>query len=181
MTVAAFVLGLLGFGVAVSSLTWQVYTFLMQGARPKLTPVVGYHYGGGLLTNDASRDVRESLRSATAQFPPGGQLVVGVNVVNAGRAPFHVAKWAIRVDPARTSFVSVDDPQGCPSVPHDIAPGAEATFFTGLVNIRALSAASGAIDRRRQLVVATVTSGGRTYTSKPIAPENIAIQMAGGT
>lgn len=66
MTVAAFILGLLVFGVAVSSLTWQVYTFRMQGARPKLTPVVGYHYGCGLLTNDASRDVRESLRSAIA-------------------------------------------------------------------------------------------------------------------
>jgi len=175
MTVAAFVLGLLGFGVAVSSLTWQVYTFLMQGARPKLTPVVGYHYGGGLLTNDATRDIRESLRSATAQFPPGGQYVVGVNVVNAGRAPFHVAKWAIRVDPAGTSFVSVDDPPGCPSVPHDIAPGADATFFTRLVNLRALSAASGAIDRRRQRLVVTVESGGRTYTSKPIAPVNLTI------
>lgn len=173
MTVAAFVLAVLGFGVGVASLTWQVYTFLMQGARPKLTPVVGYHYGGGLLTNDATRDVRESLRSAISQFPPGGQFVVGVNVVNAGRASFHVAKWAIRVDPARTSFVSVDDPTGCPSVPHDIAPGAEATFFTGLVNIRALSAASGAIDRRRQQVVATVTSGGRTYTSKPMALVNL--------
>ncbi|BBY67753.1 hypothetical protein [Mycolicibacterium helvum] len=178
MTIAAFILGLLGFGVAVSSLTWQVYTFLMQGARPKLTPVVGYHYGGGLLTNDASRDVRESLRTSISQFPQGGQFVVGVNIVNAGRAPFHVAKWALRADPARTSFVSVDDPLGCPSVPHDIAPGAEATFFTGVVNIRALSAASGVIDPRRQRIIATVESGGRTYTSKPIASANLAIGSA---
>lgn len=166
MTVAAFILAVLGFGVAVSSLTWQVYTFLMQGARPKLTPVIGYHYGAGLLTNDATRDVSASLRSAVSQFPPG-QFVVGVNVVNAGRAPFHVAQWAIRVDPAGASYVSTDDPIGCPAVPHDIAPGAEATFFTGIVNIRALSAASGAIDTRRQKVIATVTSGGRTYKSKP--------------
>lgn len=113
MTVAAFILGVLGFGVGVASLTWQVYTFLMQGARPKLTPVIGLHYGGGLVTNDATRDVRQSLRSMVAQFPPG-QLVIGLKVVNAGRAPFHVAGWAMRVDPAGTSFVhgSIDMRRG---------------------------------------------------------------------
>lgn len=71
--------------------------------------------------------------------------------------------------------MSVDDPPGCPSVPQDIAPGADATFFTGLVNLRALSAASGAIDRRRQRLVVTVESGGRTYVSKPIASVNLTL------
>jgi hypothetical protein len=179
MTLAAFILAVLGFGIAVSSLTWQVYTFLMQGARPKLTPVVGYHYGGGLVANDnATRDVRDSLRSAAAQLPPG-QLVVGVKVVNAGRAPFHVARWAIRSDPSGTTFVPTDNPTGCPPIPCDIPPGAEQIFFTELANGRALTAASGAIDSRPQRLVATVSSSGRTHVSKPVAPANLAIESGG--
>lgn len=109
MTVATFVLAVLGFGVGVSSLTWQIYTFLMQGARPKLTLVIGLHYGSGLVTNDATRDVRQSIRSAAEQLPAGA-LIIGVKIVNAGRAPFHVAGWALRSDPAGTSFVPVDNP-----------------------------------------------------------------------
>jgi len=167
MTVAAFVLAVLGFGVGVSSLTWQVYTFLMQGARPKLTPVIGLHYGSGLVTNDATRDVRQSIRSAAEQLPPGA-LIIGVKIVNAGRAPFHVAGWALRSDPAGTSFVPVDNPIGCPAVPHDVPPGAETIFFTGLDNVRGLTSISERIDGRPQRLVVTVTSGGRTYVSKPI-------------
>ncbi len=158
---------MLGFGIAVSSLTWQVYTFLMQGARPKLSPVVGYHSGGGLVANDnATRDVRESLRSAVEQLPPG-ELIVGVKVINAGRAPFHVARWPIRADPSGTTFVPVDNPIGCPEVPCDIPPGAERIFFTGLANARVLAAASGAIDSRHQRVVATGRAvAGRTCLSR---------------
>jgi hypothetical protein len=55
VTVAAFVLGVVGFGVAISSLTWQVCTFLMQGARPKLTPIVGFRSGGGLVQRRHAR------------------------------------------------------------------------------------------------------------------------------
>lgn len=175
MTVAAFVLGVLGFGVGVASLTWQVYTFLIQGARPRLTPVIGLHYERGLITNDASDDAREALLAHVAQFPPG-QLVIGVRVVNAGRAPFHVARWAMRSDPAGTLFVPVDDPIGCPAIPCDIPAGAEETFFTGLINIRGLASISEAVNSDRQRLVATVSSGGRTYVSKPVAAENLAIE-----
>ena len=100
MTVAALILGILGFGVGVASLTWNIVSFLWQGARPKLTPIVGFRSTGGLVWNDASRDVRESLASAARQMPPG-PLVIGVKVVNAGRAPFHVAEWALVVTRAQ--------------------------------------------------------------------------------
>nr|WP_173283642.1 hypothetical protein [Rhodococcus sp. NS1] len=176
MTVAAFVLSVLGFGIAVASLTWQVYTFLMQGARPALTPVVGLlTVGGGLVTNDATRDVRASLMSAAAQLPPG-QLIVGVKVVNAGRAPFHVAKWALRADPSGAVFQVMGEQVGSPSVPCDIPPGAEQIFFMyldGAVNLRrSLESVEGAPQR----IVATVSSGGRTYASKPIAAELLSIE-----
>ncbi|MGC2654992.1 MAG: hypothetical protein WA317_15685, partial [Mycobacterium sp.] len=124
MTVAAFILAVVGFGVGAASLTWQVYTFLMQGARPKLTPIIGMLTPPGILTNDASRDIRASLASAAKQLQPG-PLIVGVKIVNAGRGPFHVAGWAIRADPGGTSFKVVGEQIGSPGVPCDIPASAE--------------------------------------------------------
>jgi hypothetical protein len=174
VTVAAFILAVLGFGVGVASLTWNIVSFLWQGARPKLTPIVGFRSPGGLVWNDASRDVRESLASAAKQMPPG-PLVIGVKVVNAGRAPFHVAEWALCSDPSKTSLKQFDNPLGSPVVGCDIAPGASETFFTELNAAYALASASQAIDGKPQRIMVTVSSGGRTYVSKPVATANLAL------
>lgn len=176
VTVAAFVLGILGFGVGVSSLTWQVYTFLMQGARPKLTPVIGMLTGDGtgILTNDATRDIRPSLASAAKQLQPG-PLIVGVKVVNAGRASFHVAGWNIRADPGGTSFNVLGEQIGSPEVPCDIPAGAERTFFMFLDAATNLKSGADRIEGTPQRIVATVSSGGRTFVSKPIVSVNLQI------
>src|SRR5258705_11618083 len=113
----------------------------MQGARPKLTPIVGMLTPGGIVTNEATRDVRASLWNAAQQLQPG-PLIVGVKVVNAGRAPFHVAGWELRADPTGPSLKSVDVPPGGTAVPHDIPPGAEAMFITDMDRARALVSTS---------------------------------------
>lgn len=174
VTVAAFVLGVLGFGVGIASLTWQVYTFLMQGARPKLTPVIGMLTAGGsgIVTSDATRDIRESLVSVAKQLQPGPPIV-GVKVVNAGRASFHVAEWAIRADPCGTSFNVVGEQIGSPVVPCDIPAGAQQTFFMYLDAATNLKAGADRIEGAPQQIVATVSSGGRTFASKPIAAVNL--------
>jgi integral membrane sensor domain MASE1 len=41
VTVAAFVLGIIGSVLSASALGWNVVQFRMQGARAKLTPVAG--------------------------------------------------------------------------------------------------------------------------------------------
>jgi hypothetical protein len=174
VTVAAFVLSVLGFGVGVSSLTWQVYTFLMQGARPKLTPIIGMLTPPGILTNDATRDIRSALASAAKQLQPG-PLIVGVKVVNAGRAPFHVAGWTIRADPSGTSFNVLGEQIGSPGVPCDIPAGAERTFFMYLEAAVNLKSGADRIEGTPQRIIATVSSGGRTFTSKPIASVNLLI------
>jgi hypothetical protein len=174
VTVAAFVLAVLGFGVGVSSLTWQVYTFLMQGARPKLTPIVGMLTPGGILTNDATRDVRYSIESAVKQMPPG-PLIVGVKVVNAGRASFHVADWNIRADPSGVSFNVLGEQLGSPTVPCDIPAGAERTFYMHFDAARTLKTGADRIEGKTHRIVATVSSGGRTFASDPIAPESLSM------
>jgi hypothetical protein len=174
MTIAAFVLGVIGALLAAASLTWNVVAFLFQGARPKLTPLIGMRYAGGLVHNDATHDVRESLASAAAQLSPG-PLVIAVKVVNAGRAPFHVAEWAVRCDPSKTSLKQFDSPLGSPAVPCDIAPGASEIFFTELNAAYALAAAGKAAEGKPQRIVLTVSSGGRTYVSKPVHPASLAL------
>jgi hypothetical protein len=169
MTVAAFALGIIGALLAAASLTWNIVAFLFQGARPKLTPVIGMLTAGGMVTNDATRDVRAALASVAEQLSPG-PLIVGVKVVNAGRAPFHVAGWELRADPHGASFKVLDDPIGSPAVPCDIPAGAEKTFFMRLDGARALASGCEAIEGKPQRIVVTMSSGGRTYVSKPVEP-----------
>ena len=169
MTVAAFILGIAGTVLAALSLGWQVLSFRLQGPRPKVSPVVGLYYGGGLLANDATRDARPFLRAIAEQLPPDvGQLVVGINVVNTGRAPLHVAGWALRSEPMGALYLPGDGPIGCPAIPCDVPPGAEQNFFTTVDSIRGLASIAEAVDGDRQRLIATVTSGGRTYVSEPI-------------
>ncbi|BDB44744.1 MULTISPECIES: hypothetical protein [Mycobacterium] len=166
MSVAGFVLGLVATVLAVASLGWQIGTFLRQRPRPRLTAVIGRLTPDGLLTNDASADVRECLSNAAEQFD---DLVIGVKVVNAGRAPFHVDGWAIRSDPDGTSLVPIGKPVAGADVPHEIPPAGSAVFLTELAHAHHFSdVAAGVADQR---LVLTVSSGARTYATKPIATE----------
>jgi hypothetical protein len=100
---------------------------------------------------------------------------VGVKVVNAGRAPFHVAAWELRADPNGATFTVLDDPIGSPAVPCDIPAGAEKTFFMHLSGARALASGCEGIDGKPQRIVVTVSSGGRTYVSDPVKSANLTI------
>lgn len=124
MTVAAFVLGIIGAVTGALSIGWSVAQFVLTGARPNLTPVVCILSGGKLYAMPATKDVRQDLQGSLANL--GGKVVVGVEVVNAGRSPFHVTGWAWRTDPAGISAMD-KGPQG-PRPPHEIAPGASQTF-----------------------------------------------------
>lgn len=167
MSVAGFVLGLVGTVLAVASLGWQLVAQRMQRPRPKLTPVVGRLTRDGLVTNDASRDVRESLANIAEQLEDI-PLIIGVKVVNAGREPFHVAGWAVRSDPDGTSLVPLEKPIAGAAVPHDIPPGGCALFLTELQHTYRFAAA---VEGESPRIVLTVSSGTRTYATKPVAPE----------
>jgi hypothetical protein len=168
VTVAAFVLGIIGAVLATGSLGWNIASFVLQGARPKLTPVVGPNYGGGAFPIDATKDVRPFLRSVEAQLKAdAAERIIGVTVVNKGRADLRVTGWAFRGLPAGTVFLP-PEVAGCPSVPCSIPPGDEQTFFTTLGRIRLVTAFNEAVGGGRpQRLVVTVTSGGKTCTSKP--------------
>lgn len=176
MTVAALILGIIGTVLAAGSLGWQVWSFVLQGARPKLTPVVGFLTPGGLVYKDATTDVRHGLRSAASQVTPG-PLVMGVKVANDGRAPFDVTGWAVRADPSTVSFLVLDNQIGGPPIPCDIAPGGEAVFVTELINATALAEGGKAVDGKPQQITLTVSSGSRTFSTKPVHPAALTLQQ----
>src|SRR5262245_39825330 len=103
MSVAALVLSIVATVLALAALTWHVVEHNRRGPRPQLTPLVGLATPDGLLSFDAGGpDVRDALAHA-ARTQPRSPLIVGVRVVNAGRAPLQVASWALRADPAGTT------------------------------------------------------------------------------
>ena len=174
MSVAGFVLGLVGTVLAVVSIGWQVVTLRLARPRPKLTAVIGQLTPAGLVTNDASSDVRESLTDAAERLEDS-PLIIGVKVVNAGREPFHVAGWAIRADPEGTSLVPTEKPIAGADVPHDIAPGGSAVFLTELQHAHRFADAAAGTEGEPPRLVLTVSSGARTYATKPVAPELISV------
>lgn len=175
MTVAAFVLGVVATVLAAASLTWQLAAVLLRGAQPKLTPVVGLLTPEGLVANDAASNVSDSLARAADQFQPG-RFVLGVKVVNTGREPFHVDEWAIRADTDGTSLIPGEAPDGGTRVPHDIAPGASAIFITDLQRAHRFADVTEGLSGLP--IVLTVSSGTRTYVTKPVAPELFSLGRA---
>jgi hypothetical protein len=102
--------------------------------------------------------------------------VVGVEVVNAGRAPFHVAKWELRSEPGAMSYGQFHPPMpGTPAVPCDIQPSASATFFAELHHAYTVASVAEANTGKPQRVTVRVESGSRTYETDPIAAVNVAL------
>lgn len=178
MSVAGFVLGLVATVLAVFALGWQLVTFLHHRPRPRLTPLVGRLTPEGLVTNDAGSDMREALADA-AERPE--DTIIGVKVVNAGRVPFHVAGWAIRADPDGTSLVPLDKPVAGDEVPFDIPPGGHAVFLTELQHAQRFAGAAENATVEPARLVLTVSSGARTYATKPVAAELFSTDHAGGS
>lgn len=167
MDVAALVLGIIGTVLAAGSAGWNVAQYLLSGARPSLTPVVGTDYGGGALNIDATSDVRPTLRALEAQLDADpADRIVGVTVVNKGRADLRVTRWSFLV--AGKTFLPPPDPR-CPDLPCTIPPGGEETFFTALNRVRFVAVNDAVDGGRPPRVVATVTSGGQTRTSRPFS------------
>ncbi|MHA7648564.1 hypothetical protein ACX9NE_02095 [Mycobacterium sp. ML4] len=181
MSVAGLVLGVIGTVLAVISLGWQFTGYRLQRPRPRLSPVIGRLTPDGLVTNDASADVRESL-AAVAEHLEDIPLIIGVKVVNAGRAPFHVGGWAIRSDPDGTSLVPVEKPIAGADVPHEIPPAGSAVFLTELRHAHRFAAAAEKAGETADTagppprIVLTVSSGTRTYRTKPVALELFSLE-----
>lgn len=180
MDVAGLVLGIIGTVLAAASVGWNVAQYLLSGARPKLTPIIGANYGAGAFRVDATKDARPTLLALEAQLEANAQdRILGVTVVNRGRADLRVTGWEFRVRPAGARHFPAAVP-GSPAIPCTIPPGGEETFFTSAATVCPATAAVQAAAGRSQRLVAMITSGGCSYESKPIARENFGTWLDGG-
>lgn len=167
MSVAALSIAIVGVILAASSLTWNIVLFLLQGARPRVTAIMGaVTADGNLIVGPALPGMVESITRTLEQF--GGPMVVGVEVTNAGRAPLHIHKWSVKAEPFGATLVPLNNGDLGAETPCDITPGATQSFVMNADQVRAMLAASTAADQRAQRVVCTVSSGTRTYRTKPI-------------
>lgn len=168
MDVAALVLGITGTLLAALSLGWNITQYRLSGARPELTPIIGADCGGGTLPIEATADVQSALAAIEAESETDpADRILGVTITNKGRADLVITRWSFRSEPTGAEFLPPTDP-GCPELPCTIPPGGALTLFTKLARIRFLVATGDILGGgREQSIVATVTSGVRTLTSKP--------------
>lgn len=154
--------------------------FTLQSRRVKSLTAAKIVGLGGALRRGSGPTRRIILHRGSAPVPaaPGW---VGRPRKPKAQVPSRIRSpgWAIRADPSGTSFNVVGEQIGSPAVPCDIPAGAEEIFFMYLNAATNLKSGADRIEGTPQQILATVLSGGRTYVSKPIAPENLAIESRG--
>jgi hypothetical protein len=165
VTVAAFVLGLVGTVLAAGSLVWTGWQH-MRRQPPKLVPVVAFQGVGNLSVVPATADAADLITAAIAAENP---IHVGVEVLNRDRLPLHVSGWFWGHHPTGHS---VHPPETIgQSLPCDIGPGATATFLSA----PSVFAKSPGSDESPSRFYPYVISNGRAFKAKPFAAQIAAI------
>ncbi|MFG1924354.1 hypothetical protein [Cryptosporangium sp. NPDC048952] len=123
MTVAAFIVGVLGLVLGVLNFTWNIANYLLTGGRVKVQLQVGARgAGGAVITGSQRMDDPQLKKLAEQGFP---EPVVIVSATNVGRQPVTVVKWSLRS--GKVSFQPVGDAIG-PSLPKRLDAGEQATW-----------------------------------------------------
>lgn len=165
MTVASFVIALIGLIAAISSLAWQAVTFVLSGIRPQCNMMHGAINPGRQFATYpiTGRQLRLPSSAAAQGFT---EEALFVTVHNTGRLPFSVKNWHLVLEGGvRTGILN--NPLG-PSLPHRLEVGEEATWAIEMDQVNRVAAAW-----RSQGGGATVPAwmevqvgNGKTYKSK---------------
>lgn len=136
MQIATLVIAVFGAIVGTASLTWNVVQFLLAGPRPKAHLIVGaVTPGQHLVTGPASAAIFETFdRLAKEGYT---QRVIGVKVVNHGRAPTRVQRWSVKCAQSGISVTPIGDTIG-PTLPYDLAPQTSETWVVDFQTAYAL-------------------------------------------
>lgn len=146
------------------SLGWQVATWLMSTGKPKATLVYGVHQASGL-PNAPVGDSGEPPFDPNELYRQGvvGQTVIGIQVVNHGRAPVTIVRVDLRARGGKASYTPTGNQIG-DAIPCRIEPGAMATFFLPVVHAEQVLLAEELLKTQ----VAGVYMTSRTATGKAI-------------
>ncbi|MHC3424718.1 hypothetical protein [Streptomyces sp. DT18] len=168
MTIANFVIALIGLIAAVVSLVWQAITFVLSGIRPQCNMLHGAvnarrQYAMYPIT---SREIRLPSSVAAQGFT---QEFLFVTVHNVGRLPFSVRNWSLALEGGVKTEVS-NNPFG-PPLPYRLDVGDEATWAIEMSQARQVaetlrSQRGGAV--RVPTWMEVQVGNGKTYKSKQI-------------
>lgn len=144
--------------IACLSLGWQIASWLLDGRRVKLVLKHGARGHAGAALGPVGRDgAPRDLRNVRAQGFVDTE-VLAVTVINVGRAPVVVERYAVVHESSGMSFSPLADAIGV-NLPFELGPGRSETWYADMDDVRALNHAAAAIDRRGGTVRMTVDLG----------------------
>lgn len=137
MTIAAFVLAALSLLIAALSAGWQIYAWMLDGRRVRLTLVHGLFGRAGAATGRVGRDRLPKDVTQVRRDGFDGLEVIGVSVTNVGRAPVRIDGYGVELVKGAMSFLPVGDAIG-PDLPFRLPPGETETWYAKADDARAL-------------------------------------------
>lgn len=143
MSQAALLVACFSLIVSGLALGWQVAMWLLNGGRVKAHLRHGVVGRGGVASGPVHRDGRRrdiaSLRSQGWEGPE----VLGVQVINTGRARVQVTAFGIRQGGQSMSINYPSSNAFSPALPAWIEPGSSETWYAAVDDGTALIAAAG--------------------------------------
>ena len=135
-------ISILGLVIALATFVWQWRTWLYEGAKIKVSCVVG---------------VPASHLDGSTHYL--------VNVINVGRSPIELVGWGFRFSTGETTYIT-QDPHQPYRLPYSLPGGHGATFLVEVKHLsEALALTAGATTRVKPFVT-TATMG--TIYGKPL-------------
>lgn len=158
MSLAAFLLALVGLVVAMLSLGWQVASWALSGRRVKVNLLHGVQGRGGFATGKVKPGGAPLNLGTMRSQGWDGIEVIAAEVINVGRAPVIVTRYSVHAVGAGMSYTPLRDWIG-PDLPFRLEPGASETWYSDIADARALVHSLGAIGKSATHVYMTVTLG----------------------
>ncbi len=110
------------------SLGWQIAQWFLSVGRAKAMLMHGLMSGPGAFVGPIGKSGKAFDLDGLRQQSVDGPAVVGIQVVNHGRAPLSVERVSLRTRGGVMQFVPVDDVLG-PELPYRLEPGTNASWY----------------------------------------------------
>jgi len=137
MDTAAIIIAIVGLFVSALSFGWQIATWALSGRRVKVRLIHGVEGRGGFAAGPVKRGgAPNDIRSMRSQGWSGRE-VLGIEVVNIGRANVTIKKYSVHPAGGGMSYTPHGDAIG-PSLPFRLEPGESETWYSDMQDARAL-------------------------------------------
>lgn len=155
---AAILISVFSLAIAACSLGWQVAIWALSGRRVRLRLLHGVAGRGGFAVGAVDRSEKPLDMSSMRRQGWDGPEVIGVEVINVGRAPVSVRGYSVKAIGGGMSLRPVGDIVG-PPLPFKLEPGESETWYSDARDARALLSSLAAIGRTSRSVRMAVSLG----------------------